>query len=244
MEPELIAVDPEESFPFACGPGVSCFNACCHDLAHFLYPYDLLRLCRHLELASEDFWERYVRFHHGPQTGLPVATLRLDAAADMACPFVDAEGCRVYADRPAACRLYPLARAVRRCAETGRVSEHFALLREAHCKGHEAAETQTAAQWVRSQGLEAYHRMNDPFIDVIAIKRQVHPEPLSLAKSRLVQQALYDPDGFRRRALGRPADDPLVATADQCGRIAEDDEALLAFAYRWVAALLQGSAKK
>jgi Fe-S-cluster containining protein len=238
MEPKLIPIDSQASFAFACGPGVACFNACCHDLNHFLYPYDLLRLCRHLALPSDVFLQRYVLIHQGPQSGLPVATLRLDPAREMACPFVAEAGCRVYADRPAACRLYPLARAVTRCAQTGRIEEHFALLREPHCRGHGSAGSQTVAAWVAGQGLAPYHRMNDPFMAVIAAKRRAHPGSLSLTDDRLVQQALYDPDRFRRRVLSRPDGDPLIASPAQYERVAEDDEALLQFGYRWVVALL------
>lgn len=243
MEPRLISVEADQRIYFSCHPGVSCFNACCHDLNHFLYPYDVLRLSRHLDLSSGVFLARYVRMHAGPATGLPVATLRLDPGRHMACPFVGSAGCGVYPDRPAACRLYPLARAVRRCAATGRRSEHFALMQEAHCLGHGSGQGLSVAAWVQDQGLAAYHRMNDPFVDVIAVKRRTHPQSLSLAEDQLVRQALYDPDRFRTRVLARPAGDPLTASAPECEQLVADDEALLAFAYRWVASLLQGPAQ-
>lgn len=243
MEPRLIPLEADQLFDFACHPRVLCFNACCHDLNHFLYPYDVLRLCRHLRMPSGDFMERYARIHPGPETGLPVATLRLDPVRNMACPFVGSAGCGVYPDRPAACRLYPLARAVRRCGQTGRRTEHFALLHEAHCMGHGCGQRRSAAAWVQDQGLTPYHCMNDPFVDVLAVKRRAHPAPLSLAEDQLVRQALYDPDRFRTRVLARPAGDPLTASATECERLAADDEALLVFAYRWVAALLQGATR-
>jgi uncharacterized protein len=244
MEPRLTPLDLDHRFDFICHPEIPCFNACCHDLNHFLYPYDVLRLRRHLELSSGAFLERYARIHQGPETGLPVATLRLDPIRNMACPFVGSGGCGVYPDRPAACRLYPLARAVRRCAETGRRTEHFALLHEAHCLGHGSnGRHRRVVDWIQDQGLAAYHRMNDPFIDVIAIKRQVRPGLLPLADSQLVGQALYDLDRFRARILARPSGDPLTVSAMDRERLAGDDEALLAFAYRWVMALLQGTAR-
>ena len=243
MEPRLIPVDANQLFDFACHPAVACFNTCCHDLNHFLYPYDVLRLSRHLRLPSGVFLERYARVHAGPETGLPVATLRLDPARRMACPFVGSAGCSVYPDRPAACRLYPLARAVRRSADTGRLSEHFALIQEAHCLGHGSGRRLSIAAWVQDQGLTAYHRMNDPFVEVIAVKRCAHPQSLSLAEEQLVRQALYDLDRFRERVLARPAGDPLTASSPEIEQLATDNEALLLFAYRWVAALLQGPAR-
>ena len=85
--------------------------------------------------------------------------------------------------------------------------------------------------------VEMDHRLD------FTIKRQSCPGPLSLAGSRLVGQALYDPDRFRTRVLARPGGDPLIASAAECESLALDDEALLAFAYRWVAALLRGTAR-
>lgn len=243
MEPRLIPVEADQLIDFACQPGVACFNACCHDLNHFLYPYDVLRLSRHLQLSSGAFLERYGRIHAGPETGLPVATLRLDPGRHMACPFVGRDGCSVYPDRPAACRLYPLARAVRRCADSGRRSEHFALIRESHCLGHGGGRPISVAAWVQDQGLAAYHLMNDPLVEVIAVKRRVHPQPLTLAEDQLVRQALYDLDRFRARVLAPPGGEPLSASAAEREQAAEGDEALLAFAYRWVAALLQGAGR-
>ena len=35
---------PDDTFQFACHPGVSCFNRCCGDVNIFLSPYDVLRL--------------------------------------------------------------------------------------------------------------------------------------------------------------------------------------------------------
>ncbi|MEZ4604032.1 MAG: YkgJ family cysteine cluster protein [Desulfobacterales bacterium] len=35
------------------------------------------------------------------------------------CPFVTADGCRVYQNRPSSCRMYPLIRVVRRARADG-----------------------------------------------------------------------------------------------------------------------------
>ena len=239
MESEFVPIDGEQFFEFACGPQVACFNRCCRDLNQFLYPYDVLRLCRHLEWPSGRFLDRCTRIYDGPRTGLPVVSLRFDPARDLACPFVNPGGCQVYPDRPAACRLYPLARAVTRCRRTGRVTEHFALLREPHCQGHTAPVRRSAAAWLQDQELADYHRMNDPLLDLIALKRRRQPGPLSPAVRRRVQMALYDPDGFRRHVLARPQGDPLVPTPDERRHLADNDEALLRFAYRWVVALIE-----
>jgi len=33
----------DDTFTFACHPGVSCFNQCCRDVNIFLTPYDIIR---------------------------------------------------------------------------------------------------------------------------------------------------------------------------------------------------------
>jgi len=43
---------PDDTFKFACHPGISCFNKCCGDVNIFLSPYDVLRMKRRLEMTS------------------------------------------------------------------------------------------------------------------------------------------------------------------------------------------------
>ena len=52
---EYPRLGPDDKFRFACHPGVSCFNRCCHDVNIFLTPYDLLRLKNRLHMSSEEF---------------------------------------------------------------------------------------------------------------------------------------------------------------------------------------------
>ena len=242
MQPELVPTTADQNFAFACGPVVPCFNQCCRDLNQALYPYDILRLCRHLELPSDRFLAQFTNTHDGPMSGLPVISLRFDPSRDLICPFVTAQGCRVYAHRPAACRLYPLARAIRRTGPAGPIEEHFALVREPHCRGHEAPAKQRVRDWIEDQGLAEYHRMNDPMVGLIGLKRRRHPSPLPPSIQTRVHTALYDPDRFRRHLLNQPQDDPLVPSAHERQALAEDDEALIRFAYRWVEALLEALA--
>ena len=108
---------------------MACFNECCRNLNQFLYPYDILRLKKKLGLTSGEFLERYTTQHIGPESGLPIVTLKTADAERLTCPFVTEKGCRVYSDRPASCRTYPLVRAIARNRGTGRVREHFMLIK-------------------------------------------------------------------------------------------------------------------
>ncbi len=230
----LIPVSEKESFAFDCSSAVSCFNACCRNLNQFLTPYDILQLKNHLGIGSGEFLDTYTSRHSGPETGLPVITLRPKTGAEGECPFVTTSGCAVYSNRPSSCRIYPLARAVSRCRRTGRFAEHFALIREPHCLGFQQNTRQTARQWLQSQHLHVYLEQNDRFLEIIGLKNQLAPGPLDLRCRHLFHLALYDIDAFRDHILckGLLADWPL--SAETVKRLVADEMELFAFGHRFV----------
>ncbi len=81
------------------------------------------------------------------------------------CPFVGNEGCRVYNDRPGACRTYPLGRGASLEAQ-GDKALHI-LIREPHCHGFAEEREQTLNQWQNDQDLQEYNRYNDEMLAVI-----------------------------------------------------------------------------
>lgn len=239
MENEFTPLDPDTPFRFSCHNRVACFNACCHDLNQFLTPYDILRLKNGLEMTSSDFLEQYTTLHTGPETGLPIVALKPEASSGLACPFVRAAGCSVYAHRPSSCRIYPIARAVTRSRETGRLQEHFALLKEPHCLGHEQDSTQTVRAWVGNQELADYNAFNDMLMEIIALKNRKGPEPLDM-KSRLAfHMALYDLDRFRTHVFGSGLLDGDGVDHDLWEQARKDDIALLRIGHAWVKRLFQ-----
>ena len=199
-EPELIALGPDEPFRFECGPGIACFNQCCQDLNQALTPYDILQLRTYLKLTWEQLQERHVALFTGPATGLPVATLRFAARQGRHCPFVTAQGCSVYPARPTSCRLYPVARAIQRSRADGRISEHFALLKEAHCRGFERGPTQTARQWIQSQGAQDGLAAGDQMMTLIALKNRLRPGSLAPEQQQWAVMAFYDLDRLKAQA--------------------------------------------
>jgi len=234
MENDMIPLARDDQFQFACGREVPCFNACCRDLNQFLTPYDIYRLKSRLQMSASDFLNRYTVEHLGPQTGLPVVSLKAVPEDDLRCPFVSEAGCQVYEDRPSSCRIYPLARAITRSRETGDVIEHFALIREDHCCGCEQARTQTVKEWIEDQELDLFNRFNDMLMEVISMKNQYHPAPLDLREQRMFHMALYDLDGFRQHLQkhGMP-EEFAMAEATQTEMMA-DDVKLLAFGHTWI----------
>lgn len=240
MTEEFTPVSPGERFRFSCSPEVPCFNECCRDLNQFLSPYDIIRLKNNLNLASGDFLQRYTTEHMGPESGLPVITLKSEDPDDLKCPFVTPSGCGVYPDRPASCRIYPMARAVTRSRETGRVAEHFALLKEPHCLGHNENETWAASEWIESQGLAEYNELNDMFLGIISLKNIHHPAPLALRERYMFRVAMYDIDAFRTNAREKGLLDDLDLDPETMEAVEEDDLALLRVAHEWVKTAIFG----
>ena len=236
------AISDNEVFYFSCGPQVPCYNACCRDLNQFLAPYDVLRLARHLEMHTADFLAAYTLCHDGPQTGLPVVTLKPAEPGEKQCPFVAAEGCRVYENRPGSCRMYPLARMLRRARNDGSLTESYALIREAHCRGFEQGPPMTAKQWIADQGLQPYNELNDAMIDVISVKQQYRPGPVKGDLGEKLFAALYDIDAWKTDFRSRAADDCRQIGLSFEAPEAADDEEVLRFAMQYAAALLRHEA--
>ncbi len=49
-----------DNFNFRCHPGIACFNRCCRNLNLFLYPYDVVRLKKRLQISTDNFIDKYV----------------------------------------------------------------------------------------------------------------------------------------------------------------------------------------
>ncbi len=234
MENEIIPVEPGQHFRFACSQRVRCFNECCRDLNQSLTPYDVLRLKRGLGMDSGEFLAAYTRQHLGPETGLPVVTLEPAPGPERKCPFVTREGCRVYEDRPASCRTYPLVRLLSRDRATGRMTERYFLMREAHCFGFAEERMQTPEGWIESQGIGPYNEINDLLMGVIAARNRLDPGPLLMGAGRLFYSACYDIDAFRARLRENGGEkefdvDSAVRNAIEC-----DDTVFLKAVLEWM----------
>ena len=238
MEAALSPLSPTDTFCFDCHPLVSCFNQCCRDLNQFLTPYDIIRLKKHLNLTAKEFLEKYTKSHIGPETGLPIITLKMERATGFACPFLSEAGCRVYENRPSSCRMYPLARMLTRSRETGRTTELYYLIKEDHCLGTANTRSWTTAQWVEAQGLSDYNRTNDQLMDIIQLKNTLKPGPLDPKSVRLFHLACYDQDDFRYHIFEKGLLDNYDLDTETRARIRDDDLALLEVGLSWIRRVL------
>jgi len=219
----------DDTFQFACCPGIVCFNRCCGDLNQFLTPYDIIRLKRNLKCTSGEFLNRYTTHHIGPRSGLPVVTLKMGQHENLSCPFVSEAGCTVYPDRPGSCRIYPLARILRRKPNQDACEEWHIVIREPHCLGFEEPREWTVREWRQGQGVNPYDAMNDLLMDIISLKNRTSKSRLTHQENALFYMASYDLDRFRDAVFEKRLWEALAVEMGVVEALSEDDVALMRF---------------
>lgn len=234
MSDDMIPVGLDDPMGFGCGASNPCFNECCRDLNQALTPYDLLRMKNALGMDSAAFLREFTSLHYGPESGLPIITFKPNPATGHACPLVREEGCSVYDDRPASCRMYPLARAIARDRQSGRIREFFARIEEDHCKGFGSGSGQTVAQWLAGQKVADHNRENDKLMALIALKNQIRPGQLEGAEADKFYMALYDLDTFREKIREENLLQGIEVATQVMDQIMADDLALLDFGIAWI----------
>ena len=231
-------LDQNHRFPFSCHPGISCFNLCCRDVNIVLTPLDVLSMARRLELTTTEFLALHTLVPFSEQQKLPFVFLKMNESEDKTCPFVTAEGCRIYEDRPWPCRMYPVGEASPQDPRTQGEGFYF-LLNEDHCRGHREDREWTIAEWLEDQGVGRYREIGELFKQIL-----LHPylsiREVDPARMEMFYMASYDLDKFREfvfesRFLNRFALEPGLVE-----KIRTDDLELLRFAFRWLRFALFG----
>ncbi|MDJ0806024.1 MAG: YkgJ family cysteine cluster protein [Gammaproteobacteria bacterium] len=194
-------LEPNVEIPFRCHKGVSCFNECCKHADVQLTPYDIIRLKDNLGISATDFLKKHTVPFEMDKDGLPGIKLRTND--DGACLFVTDEGCSVYADRPTACRYYPVGHmAVHEAGASGEEARYF-LVKEDHCKGHEEDRMISISDYRKEQEVEQYDQLNLDFMQLILKKKSAGPtigRP-SDTSLQFFFMCAYDIDRFRRYVL-------------------------------------------
>lgn len=225
----------EGTFNFACHPGLACFTRCCADLNLALTPYDILRLKARLKLSSEEFLELYTEACPPEGGRFPRVRLKMASTPGRPCPFVTPEGCRVYEDRPGACRIYPLGRG---SARGGR--EFFFVVEEEHCQGFAAKKAWTAPEWLADQGLSAYNPVNDLWMEILTSKASLGPPEHHLRKMQMFFMVSYNLDRFRDFVFESRFLDLFALEPQHLAQVRTDDLALLKLGFRWLGFSLFG----
>jgi Fe-S-cluster containining protein len=238
---EPVRLGPRDTFAFRCHRGISCWNACCHGADVTLTPYDILRLSRNRGLRPAQFLERYtIPAVHEP-SDMPVVKMKMGGEDGKGpCPFVVAEGCTVYGDRPTTCRYYPLGLMSVKLKDADRKEDFHFLVREPHCRGHAEANVQTVGDFRREQDIEPYDRANRGWIDVLmklASWRSLGG-PMGAAPSPQARQMFFmvstDADRFRRFVQESRFLQIYDIPPETVRRIETDDLELLRLGFDWL----------
>ncbi len=232
----------KEPFSFHCHPEVSCFLKCCRDVHLPLYPYDILLLKKQLGITSGEVIERYTEITEGSHPFFPGLRLKLLDDEARSCPFLTAEGCHVYRNRPTSCRTYPLERGLECTGKGGQIKVHHFLTHHPYCKGHFESRTYTLKQWERDQNLHQCNTLNDIWaeLDAFFATNPWAGEGQAGPYQRLAFMTVYNLDGFRNYCEQQQIIAQFKLSKDERKRLKQDDEALLQFGFKWLETILGG----
>ena len=226
----------DSPFQFHCHAGLPCFNQCCRTPTILLSPYDLLRLQQGLGLSSRELLERYTRQEIDEWSHLPLIFLDPFKTEEPGCPFLGAQGCRVYAHRPAACRLFPITMGSQLTAQ-GVVDYYFCRQLD-YCRGFAGEREWTLASWMADQGFGEYDRARREWLEILLKRGLQGPDGVDADLQELFATLAYDLDAFRT-LLGQPAFlEAAHLTGDPSAYLDLGDLALLDLSYQCLNTLL------
>ncbi len=225
-----------DRFSFRCRPGLACFNRCCRNLNLFLYPYDVIRLKRILGISSETFLDHYVDLVMRAGNYFPDVLLKMSEDSDRACIFSEAEGCRVYAERPYTCRTFPVEYGLQYDAD-GRAPELIGFLRPPDfCLGPQADDQWTLQSWGNDQEAVNHQKMAKQWSEV---KRLFQNEPWGAEgpqgrRAKMAFMAIYNMDAFRSFVFGSSLLKRFKVKTELLKKMRTDDVALMRFGFGWI----------
>jgi Fe-S-cluster containining protein len=230
----------DDTFRFACHPGVPCFNECCSDVNIFLTPYDILRMKNRLGISSMEFLDQYTLTPLDPNLKYPILMLRMQEDEKKRCHFVSPDGCTVYDDRPWACRYYPVGLASPKEGESQVEQEFYFLLHEDVCKGFEEGRDWRIKEWKVDQGVARYDEFGRLFKEITLHKYFQSGRALEPRLMELFHMACYNLDKFRLFITESTFLNRFALEPGQVEKITTDDEELLRFSFTWLKFALFG----
>jgi len=228
-------LSPDDTFKFACHPGISCFNKCCGDVNIFLSPYDVLRMKRRLGMTSSEFLDKYTLLPVQKGMKTPVVVLRMKDDDAKTCPFLTDEGCGIYSDRPWPCRMYPLGLAASKDTPDGWRGERFYfVMQEEGCQGLCEAKEWTVRQWLEDQGIDEYDEWGEAFKELSLHDFFETGGTLTPDKMHMLFVGCYDLDKFREFVFESTLLDRFEVDEEFVREMRYNEESLLRFAFLWL----------
>ena len=226
-------LDPNTEINFSCHKGISCWNACCKRADLTLTPYDIVRLKKATGKDSSTVLKEHTVPFTMDADGVP--GLKLRTTDEGVCLFMhEVDGCTIYEDRPSACRYYPLGNLSLKKADQGHENQHFVLVREDHCKGHEEDKVYNIQSFREDQKVIDYDQHNIEYFQLILKKKSMGPsvgKPPEMSL-QLFFMACFDQDRFRRFVLSPAFKNNYQLDEETYDKIANDDVDCMYFGFR------------
>ncbi|MEK7303725.1 MAG: YkgJ family cysteine cluster protein [Pseudomonadota bacterium] len=231
--PELL--EGTTTIQFQCRKGIDCWNACCSNIDISLTPVDILRLSRRLDISTTEFLVQYTFPYELEPNGIAGVKFK-PVENGSACQFMRPEGCDVYADRPTACRYYPVALLSMRRSDEYTDRNAYALVKEAHCHGHLEPRTLTIEDYRQEQGVIEYDELGRGWRQLVLKKKSSGPT-IGAPSKRSLQlwfMACYDLDRFRDFIASTAFNEVYDIPWDEMQKILSTDNELMLFAFRFL----------
>jgi len=184
------------NFNFKCYSKLKCFTKCCINTDLELYPYDIIRIKKNLNISSENFLEEFTIPEFKDDFYFPVIKMKMEDSFEKKCQFLTKNGCKIYKDRPFACRVYPLECKTNRDIEK---EISYCIVKHNYCLGHYEKDIWTIKKWINNQEIDIFNQYNKYWIDIDTIfrnnaweKNKIHPEFY-----KLIFSACYNIDNFK-----------------------------------------------
>jgi Fe-S-cluster containining protein len=242
IDPETVSQLPgiplktNDTFVFSCHKDLACFNQCCRNLNLFLYPYDVIRLRKALDMDSDQFLETHVDVVMREGNFFPEILLRMADNDSRTCPFLSDRGCTVYPDRPDTCRTFPVEHGIL-FKERPAAAEIVSFFRPPDfCLGRHEDRTWTLASWADDQDAVIFNRMTTRWATVKALfaKDPWGPAGISSPKGKMAFMAAYNIDRFREFVFQSSFLKRYRVKKTLVKKLRTSDRELLLFGFEWI----------
>jgi uncharacterized protein len=223
-----------DSFSFSCSRELECFNRCCSDINLFLTPYDILRIKRRLKIPSQEFLRTYTLPLFPEEVGHPVILMKMLPDETRNCPFVGAEGCMIYDDRPWSCRSFPL-EPVSDPPDPG-----FGLVKRDFCLGFGSNKNHSVKKWRDTQNIRFYEEMNEEWKKITYHENFGALDLLQGEARDIFFLGSYNIDEFRNMVFHASFLDYFDIEKKALKKLRSDETELLRFAFKWLRHVLFG----
>ncbi len=225
MRESYVVLRDESLINFDCHENLPCFTQCCKDVNIYLTPYDVLRMRRALGMSSSEFLSKYTQSFLAKVTNVPVVQLLMNPDT-LYCLFVTPEGCKIYNDRPWACRMYPLDMDVKNpgCYKVITSSEK--------CFGLKEPKKWSVKEWLEFQEVYIYTEMENLYQSIMPPEFSPGGK-MNPGLGKLLFLA-YDLDIFLEMLKDKTFRRLHDIDEETYGKALEDDEELLKLAFFYI----------